>query len=86
MGAVLAARNMTAKRRRAAALDRAHHLELGEAQMAAVGFTPGGTVVAEDIRNLQSWTGHCARRLSRQSSLDAGPRTVLLDHGDISRR
>jgi hypothetical protein len=26
--------------------------------MTAVGVAPSGTVVAEDIRNLQSWTGH----------------------------
>ena len=58
MGAVLAARNMAAKCRRAAALDGAHHLHLGEAHMAAVGFTPGGAVVAEDVRDLQSWPCH----------------------------
>jgi hypothetical protein len=26
--------------------------------MAAVGVTPSGAVVAEDIRDLQDWTGH----------------------------
>jgi hypothetical protein len=31
---------MPAKRRRAAALDRAHHLELAEAHVTAVGVTP----------------------------------------------
>ena len=58
---------MPAERRRAAVLDRAHHLQLAEAHMAAVGFTPGGTVVAEDVRDLQSGTGHGAalrRRLA----------------------
>ena len=37
MAAVLAARNMPAESRRAAALDGAHHLHLGEADVAAVG-------------------------------------------------
>ena len=60
-GVVLAARDMPAERRRAAALDRAHHLELAEADVAAVGITPRRSVVAEDIRDLQSRTGHAAR-------------------------
>ncbi len=51
---VLAARNIAAERRRAAALDRTHNLHLLQADMAAVGFTPSGTVVAEDIRDLQT--------------------------------
>ena len=63
---VLTARNMAAKGRRAAALDRAHHLELAEAHMAAVGATPSGPVIAEDVRDLQSWTGHGWRRLRRR--------------------
>jgi hypothetical protein len=49
---------MTPERRRAAALDRAHHLHLAEAHMTGVGATPGGAEVAEDIRDLQSWTRH----------------------------
>src|SRR5215831_6505535 len=57
-GVVLAARDMAAERRRAAALDRAHHLQLVEADVSAVGVTPSGTVVAEDIRDLQSWPAH----------------------------
>ena len=56
--AVLAARDVPAEGRRAAALDRAHHLQLAEAHVAAVGLTPGGTVVAEDVRDLQSGPGH----------------------------
>jgi hypothetical protein len=44
---------MPAERRRAAALNRAHDLQLPQADVAAVGFTPAGTVVAEDIRDLQ---------------------------------
>ena len=51
---ILAACNVPAERRRAAALDRTHHLQLLEADMATVGFTPSGTVVAEDIRDLQT--------------------------------
>jgi hypothetical protein len=48
---VLATRNMPAEGRRAAALDRAHHLELCLAHMAAVGFTPCGPNGAEDVRD-----------------------------------
>ena len=55
---VLAARDMATERRRAAALDRTHDLELAKAHVAAVGIAPSGPVVAEDVRNLQSWTGH----------------------------
>jgi hypothetical protein len=51
---VLAARDVPAERRRAAALDRTHHLQLLQADVAAVGVTPSGTVVAEDIRDLQT--------------------------------
>jgi hypothetical protein len=50
---VLAARNMPAERRRAAALNRTHDLQLLQADVTAVGFTPSGTMVAEDIRDLQ---------------------------------
>ncbi len=64
MGArrVLAALDMTAERRRAAALDRAHHLQLVEARMAAVGLAPRGTVLAEDVRELQDRSDHDRRR------------------------
>ena len=68
--AVLAAHNMPAESRCAAALDRRHHLQLAEAHVASIGFTPSGPVVAEDIRDLQNWTGH-QRRAS-------GGRLVLL--------
>jgi hypothetical protein len=43
---------VAAERHGAAALDRAHHLELVEADMAAVGLTPSGTMNAEDVRDL----------------------------------
>src|SRR5689334_13334368 len=59
---VLAARDMAAKRRRTAALDRTHHLRLIEAHMPAVSLTPSMTVVAENVRDLQSWSIHGRRR------------------------
>src|SRR5271170_2964046 len=65
MRAVLAAHNMPAESRSAAALDRRHHLQLAEAYVSGIGLTPSGPVVAEDIRNLQTWTGH-QRRASGQ--------------------
>ena len=58
--AVLAALDMAAERRRAAALDRRHHLELAEADVAGVGAAPGRPVAAEDVRDLQSGTRHAA--------------------------
>ena len=51
------------ERRGAAALDRAHRLELAEAHVTA----PSGPVVAEDVRDLQSWTGHVDRSGRRPS-------------------
>jgi hypothetical protein len=68
--AVLAARDMPAESRRAAARNRAHHLQLAEAHMAGIGFTPSRSMAAEDVRNLQNWTRH-QRRAS-------GGRLVLL--------
>ena len=66
MGAVLAACNMPAEGCCAAALDGAHHLQLGEAHVTAIGLTPSGTVVAEDVRDLQSGSAHAsAGRLCR---------------------
>ena len=59
---VLAARDMPAERRRATALDRTHHLQLLKAHMAAVGLTPTRAVIAEDVRDLQSWSSHGRRR------------------------
>src|SRR5215470_13899657 len=53
---VLAARDMPAERCRAAVLDRRHHLELAEADMAGGGLAPRRSMTAEDIRNLQPWT------------------------------
>jgi len=59
---VLAARHMTAERRRAAALDCAHHLQLVEAHVAAVGLAPRRTVLTEDVRELQNGSNHGRRR------------------------
>ena len=33
--------------------------------MAGIGMTPRGPVIAEDVRDLQSRTGHCRRLLDR---------------------
>ena len=64
--AALAARDMAAQRRGAAAFDRRHHLQLPEADMAGIGTAPGGTVFAEDIRDFQPEASHRCRRLSRR--------------------
>src|ERR1700680_5216716 len=52
MRAVLAARDMAAEGRRAAALDRRHRLELAEAHMAGIGLTPCPATAGENIRHL----------------------------------
>src|SRR4051794_29409426 len=66
---VLAARNVPAEVRRAAGLDRAHHLELGVREVALHGATPCRAVVAEDIRDLQRRTGHLSRSTRPAPSL-----------------
>src|SRR6516165_5905666 len=68
MGAVLAACHMAAEGGRTAALDGAHHLELVEAHVAAVGIAPCGPVAAEDVRDFQTWPGH-AGGLRRRSGV-----------------
>src|SRR5258705_490152 len=66
---VLAARDMAAERCRAAVLDRRHHLELAEADMAGIGLTPCRSMAAENIRDLQRRTGHrCGPLCRRQVS------------------
>ena len=82
--AVLAARDMSAERRRAAVLDGAHHLELEQAHVTAVGMTPRGPVVAEDVRDLQSWTGHGARYAGGSSFF--GTSGVSLSSGLMTSR
>src|ERR1700756_1814963 len=59
---VLAACEVPPERCRATTLDRIHHLQLPEAHMALIGLTPSGTVIAEDVRDLQSWSSHGRRR------------------------
>ncbi len=56
-GPILAARDMAAERCDAAVLDGTHDFELAEADMAAGGMTPSSAVIAENIRDLQRWTG-----------------------------
>src|SRR6202162_1153656 len=57
-GLVLATRHVPAESRGAAALDGAHHLQLVEADVTAIGVTPSRPVIAEDIRDLQRWPPH----------------------------
>jgi hypothetical protein len=64
-GVILATQDVPAERRGAAALDRAHHLELAEAYVTTVGVTPGRPMIAEDIRDLQNRTGHLGRLCRR---------------------
>jgi len=71
--AVLASRDMAAECRGSAALDRTYHLELAEAHMTGIGNTPGGAMVAEDIRDLQPWTGHRCGRLCQLWCFDLRP-------------
>jgi len=85
VGAIFAARHMTAERRRAAALDCAHHLELWQAHVTAVGMTPRGPVVAEDVRDLQNWTGHVGR-YAGGSSFFFGTNGVSLSSGLMTSR
>src|SRR5262249_22774297 len=50
-------------------LDRRHHLQLVEADMAGMGLTPSRAMVAEDIRNLQSRARHKCRASTRWPDL-----------------
>src|SRR5215472_490138 len=59
---VLAACDMAAERRRAAALDDTHHLQLVKAHMPAIGLAPRRAMIAENVRDLQSWSSHGRRR------------------------
>ena len=63
---VLAARDMTAERCCAAVLDRRHHLDLLEADMAGIGLTPCRSMAAEDIRDLQCRARHARCVLGRR--------------------
>src|SRR5262249_33655318 len=86
IAAVLTARDMAAEGCCAAALDRRHHLQLVEADMAGMGLTPGRTTVAEDIRNLQNWTRHARRALARRPYLLELERDVLQGAPDLADR
>src|ERR1700688_2439993 len=55
---VLTAPDIAAERRRAAARNRRHDLDLAEADMAGIGLAPRCPMVAEDSRDLQQWMGH----------------------------
>jgi len=50
--AVLAAFDMATQRRRSAALDCRHDLQLNEADVAGMGCTPSQPAVTEDVRHL----------------------------------
>jgi hypothetical protein len=79
MRTVLAALDVPAERRRAAALDRRHDLQLAEANVAGVGSTPRRSVAAENIRDLQRRAGH--------ASPASGRRLALLQlRGDVIER
>src|SRR5258708_17833703 len=82
---VLAARDMPAECRRATALDRHHPLQLLEAHMPAVGLTPNRAEVAEDVRDLQSWSSH-GWRLWRRRLLTVSPRTPAARHAQAIDR
>ncbi|MBB4201131.1 hypothetical protein GGD83_004969 [Rhodoblastus sphagnicola] len=56
--AILAALDMTAERRGAAMFDRRHHLQLGEADMARVGFAPVRSMGVKNVGDLQTRPRH----------------------------
>src|SRR5580704_6965563 len=80
---VLAACDMPAERRRATALDRTHHLQLLEAHMPAVGLAPSRTVIAENVRELQSWSSHGRRRYGAGGSGSSASRLARLRRGAL---
>ncbi len=84
-GAVLTARHMAAKHRRAAALDRTHHLQLVEADVPGVGLAPCRPMVAEDIRDLQRRTGHGPGLLGRQHWRNGVTASLLMGSACLGR-
>ena len=58
LAAILTGLDMAAEGCGAAGLDRRHHLELAETEMAGLGRTPGGAMTMEDIGDLQRRTAH----------------------------
>src|SRR3979490_1775303 len=63
--AVLATHDVAAESCRAAALDRRHHLQLAEADVACIGFTPSGPDLETDVRDPQTGASHDRRGLCR---------------------
>jgi hypothetical protein len=61
MCTILAARDMASESCSATALDGRHDLQLLEAHMTGIGFAPGRSVLAQDVRDLQRWTRHNSR-------------------------
>ena len=86
VGAVLAARDVAAERRGAAALDRRHHLQLVKADMAGIGLAPCRTTVAENIRDLQRRARHARRASAGWSHLLELHRNVLQRAHDLTDR
>jgi hypothetical protein len=58
LAAIVAPFDMSSQRRRSAALDRRHDLQLAEADVPGVGLTPRRAVAAEDIRHLDRRPRH----------------------------
>jgi len=65
MIAILASPDMASECCGSTTLDRTHHLELTKTHMPGVGKTPGIAMIAENIRDLQLWTGHRCGGLRR---------------------
>ena len=86
IGAVLAARDMAAESCRAAVLDCRHHLELVEADMAGIGSAPCRSMVAEDIRDLQSRARHKRLASAGRPDLLELERDVLQRAHDLADR
>src|SRR5712691_11518262 len=68
VSALLAARDMPAESRRAAALDSRHDFQLAEAHMAGVGAAPCRPMGAEDIRDLDWRTRQRRPRLTKAAA------------------
>ena len=58
MRAVLAARDVATERCRTAPLDGAHRFKLAKADMPGMGRAPRRAMIAENIRDFQSWARH----------------------------
>src|SRR5215831_3547404 len=86
MRALLAAQDMPAQRRRAAVLDRRHHLELFEAHMAGIGLTPCRPMRAEDIRELERRARHARRVSSRRCGVLEGFDEMIERAHDLTQR